>query len=101
MGYRELSFKLPPDYQEGELRGEIEKELGVRAFSCRIGHKSLDARKKANIHWKVRVSVLSEELKGGDPVAPPSLVIPSRPRDERAVVIGSGPAGFFAALVLQ
>jgi len=101
MGYRELSFKLPPDYQEGDLRGAIAKELGIGAFSWQIGHKSLDARKKSDIHWQIRVSVLSEEIIGGEPVVAPALMIPSRARDERAVVIGSGPAGFFAALVLQ
>ena len=101
MGYRELSFKLPPDYQEGDLQGAIAKELGIGAFSWQIGNKSLDARKKGDIHWEIRVSVLSEELTGGEAVVPPTLEVPSRTRDERAVVIGSGPAGFFSALVLQ
>jgi len=101
MGYRELSFNLPPDYQEGDLRGAIARELGIGAFSWQIENKSLDARRKSDIHWLVRVSVLSEELTGGEPVAPPSLAVPSRTRDERAVVVGSGPAGFFSALVLQ
>jgi uncharacterized FAD-dependent dehydrogenase len=101
MGYRELSLKLPPDFQEGDLQRAIVKKLGIGAFSWQIEHKSLDARKKANIHWQVRISVLSDELAGGEPVVPPALAVPSRTRDERAVVIGSGPAGFFAALVLQ
>ncbi|MBW2637888.1 MAG: FAD-dependent monooxygenase, partial [Deltaproteobacteria bacterium] len=101
MGYRELSFKLPPDYQEGDLRGAIAKELGIGAFSYQVGNKSLDARKKSDIHWQIRVSVLSDELTGGEPVVPPALAVPSRTRDERAVVIGSGPAGCFAGLVLQ
>jgi len=101
MGYRELSFNLPSDYQEGDLRDAIAKELGIGEFSYQIGNKSLDARKKANIHWQVRVSVLSDELGGGEPIAAAVLDVPSRTRDERAVVVGSGPAGFFAALVLQ
>jgi len=101
MGYRELSFKLPPDYQEGDLRGAIAQKLGIGTFSYQIGNKSLDARKKSNIHWLVRVSVLSEELMGGEPVLSPGLTVQSRARNERALVVGSGPAGFFAALVLQ
>ena len=101
MGYKELSFNLPPDYQEGDLREAIAKELGIGAFSWQIAHKSLDARKRSDIHWQIRVAVLSEELTGGEPAVAPVLEIPSRKRDERAVVIGSGPAGFFAALVLQ
>jgi len=101
MGYRELSFNLPPDYQEGDLRDAIAKELGIGTFSWQIAHKSLDARRKSDIHWLARVSVLSEEITGGEPPASSELVIPSHARKEKAVVVGSGPAGFFAALVLQ
>ncbi len=101
MGYRELSFNLPSDYEEGDLRDAIEKKLGMENFSWHIERKSLDARKKNDIHWQVRVAVLSDELAGGEPLVPPELAIPTRVRDERAVVVGSGPAGFFAALVLR
>jgi len=101
MGYRELSFNLPSDYEEGDLRDAIAKKLGIEKFSWQIERKSLDARKKNDIHWQVRVAVLSDELAGGEPPVTPELAIPSRVRKEKAVVVGSGPAGFFAALVLQ
>jgi hypothetical protein len=96
-----LTVKLPPDYQDGDLRDAIARDLGIAAFTYQIGQKSLDARKKSEIHWQVRVSVLSEELKGGEPVIQPALAVPSRARNKRTLVVGSGPAGFFAALVLQ
>ena len=67
MGYREISLKLPTDYQEDELRRSIEKELGIKEFSYQIENKSLDARKKDNIHWLLRVLVLSEEITGDAP----------------------------------
>lgn len=101
MGYRELSFKLPTDYQEGDLRDAIARELGVRDFSWQIARKSLDARRKSDIHWQVRVAVLSDKLAGGEPPVLAELAIPARVRKEQAVVVGSGPAGFFAALVLR
>ncbi len=101
MGYREISFKLPTDYSEEQLRKKIEKELRIREFSYQIEHKSLDARKKSNIHWLIRVEILSQEIKGGEPVRPPPLTIPHKKRKEKAVVVGSGPAGFFSAFVLQ
>ena len=63
MGYREISLKLPTDYHEDELRKGIEKELGIKEFSYQIENKSLDARKKDRIHWLIRVSVLSEEIR--------------------------------------
>lgn len=101
MGYKEITLKLPTDYDEQELRKGIGKELGIQEFSYQIENKSLDARKKDNIHWLVRVSVLSAEVEGGVPVQFPSLDIPYKKRKEKAVVVGSGPAGFFSAFVLQ
>ncbi len=101
MGYREISLKLPADYNEDEMRKGIGKELGIQEFSYQIENKSLDARKKENIHWLVRVLVLSGEVEGGVPLLSPSLEIPYRKRRERAVVVGSGPAGFFSAFILQ
>ena len=101
MGYREITLQLRTDYDEDELKEGIAKELGIREFSYQIENKSLDARKKANIHWLIRVMVLSDEVDGGDPFLFPSLDIPYKKRKEKAVVVGSGPAGFFSAFVLQ
>jgi uncharacterized FAD-dependent dehydrogenase len=101
MGYREISLKLPTDFSDEQLRSLIAKELDIREFTYQIENKSLDARKKSNIHWFVRVAIISPEISGGEPVIPPSMDIPHKRRKERAVVIGSGPAGFFAAFVLQ
>lgn len=102
MGYREISIKLPTDYTDDLLRHEIGKQLNVNDFSFRIDAKSLDARKKSNIYMLLRVAVLSEELQGGTPPPLPELRIPHRKRqNKRALVVGSGPAGFFSALILQ
>lgn len=101
MGHKILTLQLPTDYGEDELRGRIARELKIRDFSYQKERQSLDARKKDRIHWKVRLCVLSEEIQGSDPPATPSLDIPYRKRNRKAVVVGSGPAGFFSALVLQ
>jgi hypothetical protein len=101
MGYKEISLQMPTDYSAEELRKTIEKELGIKEFSWQIENKSLDARKKDNIHWLVRVLVLSKEITGGAPEIPPPLAIPNQNKGKKAVVVGSGPAGFFAAFVLQ
>ena len=101
MGYKEISLKLPPDYTEAQLTRRIGKVLNIRAFSCRIDSKSLDARKKDNIHWLIRVAVSSEELEGTPPAVIPLLEILYQKRKEKVLVVGNGPAGFFAAYVLQ
>ncbi len=101
MGFREITLQLPTDYSDDYLKAAVRKQLGIREFSWQIEAKSLDARKKSNIHWLIRAGVLSDELSGGEPFDYPSLEIPWKARKTRAVVVGSGPAGFFAALVLQ
>jgi hypothetical protein len=101
MGYQEISLKLPTDYTEDQLKKIIKGELKIDEFSHQIINKSLDARQKRNIHWLVRIFVSSEELKGENPELPISLEIPYKKRKEKVTIVGSGPAGFFSAYVLQ
>lgn len=101
MGYRELDLKLPTDFDEHHLQNSIVKKLHVKNFRFQIIGKSLDARQKNFIHWQVRVGVFSDELKGGMPEAVPELTIPYLKRNQKALVLGSGPAGFFSAWILQ
>ncbi len=101
LGFREITLELSTDYTDEAARDAIAKQLGIRDFSWQIQGKSLDARKKSDIHWLIRAGVLSDELIGGEPFAYPVLEIPWKKRTTRVLVVGSGPAGFFAALVLQ
>ncbi len=101
MGYRTISLKLPTDYDEEMLRERIGRTLGLTDFSYTIEHKSLDACRKSDIHWLVRVGVASEQIEGGASETPAPLCIPHVGPGRKALVVGSGPAGFFAALVLQ
>lgn len=104
MGFTEITIKLPTDCNEKMIKSEIRNTLELNVFSYHILSKSLDARKKNNIHWLIRVAVFSDALPGSVPgsvESAPTLEIPHRNRQSEAVVVGSGPAGFFAALVLQ
>jgi NADPH-dependent 2,4-dienoyl-CoA reductase/sulfur reductase-like enzyme len=101
MGYQEITLKLPTDFTDKLLKKKIRKDLNIIDFSFQITHQSLDARNKKKIHWLLKVAVISDELKDARPASAPSLEIPCGKRKEKAVVIGSGPAGFFSAFVLQ
>jgi uncharacterized protein len=101
MGFKELTFKLPTDFSEKQLERKIAKTLRINNFSFQIENKSLDARNKRNIHWLVRVGVSSKGLKGPDQSAEQSLEIPYQKKNKTVLVVGSGPAGFFSAFVLQ
>ncbi len=101
MGVRIVELKVPTSYSEKELKDRIAKECGIRDFSWQIETKSLDARKKGNIHWLLRIALSSQDIRGGEPKRNPTLNIPCVKRNNRVVITGSGPAGFFAAYVLQ
>jgi uncharacterized protein len=101
MGYKEISIKVPTAYSEEYLRQLIGRQFGIRNFSYQIETKSLDARNKRRIHWVLRIAVVSDEIKSGEAPQGENLEIPYRKRDKAIVVVGSGPAGFFCAFVLQ
>ncbi|MBN1558734.1 NAD(P)/FAD-dependent oxidoreductase [candidate division KSB1 bacterium] len=101
MGFKYISLKLPPDYSDEQLTNKIAQKLRLKSFTYQIERKSLDARKKRDIHWQLQVVVASDDLKGSAFERSPLLNIPYHKNDKKVVVVGSGPAGFFAALVLQ
>ena len=106
------NLRLLPEEDFSLLRLRAAQKLRVpeaRILSCRLTKRSLDARKKDRIHWvcSVVVSVSGDESKllGGKdpdiaPYQPPVYEIPVLSSDERPVIVGFGPAGMFAALVL-
>jgi uncharacterized FAD-dependent dehydrogenase len=100
-GYKSIEIKVPTGYADEELKQRIGKELRLTDFTWQIENKSLDARKKNNIHWLLRIAVHSKSLGAQDPGPVESLDIPYKPRNRRVIITGSGPAGFFAAFVLQ
>ena len=101
MGFKSISLKLPTDYTTEQLRNKISKELRIKDFTFQIENKSLDARKKSNIFWLVKVVVSSTEINEDDAIGKEKLEILFKKRKERIVVVGSGPAGFFCALTLK
>lgn len=101
MGNKSIQIKLPTDYSDNLVRKLIQRQLRIKDFSFEIEKKSLDARKKENIHWLMSLVVSSDQLKGDTFVANEPLNIPYKKRNKKVIVVGSGPAGFFTAHVLQ
>jgi len=101
LGFKIIEITAPTGYSDEELKQLIARKAGIQDFTWQIAHKSLDARKKTNIHWLLRVAVHGAGIGGPDPDPVASLAIPYKKRDKRVVITGSGPAGFFAAFVLQ
>ncbi|EHR0799199.1 NAD(P)/FAD-dependent oxidoreductase [Vibrio parahaemolyticus] len=110
-------IKLPLDHEEGALLDAITKKLGIPAekvISFNVFRRSYDARKKTNIHLIYTLDIIVE----GDETAllakfandphvrqTPDMeykFVAKAPENltERPIVIGFGPCGLFAGLVL-
>jgi uncharacterized FAD-dependent dehydrogenase len=100
MGYKEYELRLPVGEGEEGLRKAAAKASGLRDFSLSILSKSLDARRKGRIEWQYRVGLSSEALSGGAAPRQPSLEHAQVGRGARVAIVGSGPAGIFAAAYL-
>jgi len=113
---RLTEIKLTLDENESTLKAKVAARLGIRPeriTSLKIVRKSLDARKKSSIHFVYTLNVeVDEDLaaaidKGSIDTGHGHVkVIESEPEKLfarlksklRPVIVGSGPAGLFAAL---
>ncbi len=112
---RITGLSLPLSYTEDDLRRRAAGVLGVspeRLTACRLRKRSVDARKKEQVHFQITVDVQigneaavlrrcrnSRQISvvQESPYIVPTL---SAPPALPPVVVGSGPAGLFAALTL-
>jgi uncharacterized protein len=107
------NIKLRADFdpwKENELLAQkIQKILRVKQekiLSFNISKKSIDAREKHNVQlvYSVDVEINNEKsylgIKDVSSFEPSEYVIKKTQKTTRPVVIGSGPAGLFCALVL-
>jgi len=98
---RITDVKAPLDFTHQWLREEAARRLGTAEESLgqvRLLRKSLDARRRTNIHYVLTLGV------GGEEAESFAEAIDNRPCNwsfpHPPVVVGSGPAGLFAALTL-
>ena len=109
-------LSMPLSYTDEDLRRRAAAVLGISpagVYTCRLAKRSVDARKKDNVHFEIAVDVTVDNeaaVLGGKKcrraqvtvVTPkPYVIAPlSSPPRVPPVVVGSGPAGLFAALTL-
>ena len=112
---RITNVKLPLD-ERGQVRGEVLKKLGLGADAVKGIHiykESIDARKKDSIQFVYTVDVEADKeveivkrMRNPDVQETPDLEYERVKSGDaslkhRPVVIGSGPAGLFSALLLS
>lgn len=111
---RVASISLPLDHTKEDIQKAVAKKARIpekEITACQVIKKSVDARKKENVHFTVTADLAVK----GNPafyikknkdlclVTPKPYVLPkqlSSPPAVSPVVVGSGPAGLFAALML-
>lgn len=105
------NIRLPLDYTNSTIRRKISKHLRIdeKAIkSCNIFRRSVDARKKDNISFLAAIDVdlsinedkIVKKCSGAQTVQPYHYNIPKWNGGATPVIVGSGPAGLFAALIL-
>ena len=105
------NIRVPLDADFGDITGLAAKKLKIpkdRIKSAVLSKKSVDARKKSDVHFIISLDIetkneekLLKILKNASVVKPERYDIDYVPIDcERPVIVGFGPAGMFAALVL-
>ncbi|WP_317855476.1 NAD(P)/FAD-dependent oxidoreductase [Chakrabartyella piscis] len=114
---RVQGIKLPVDGTEELLKKKVAKSLAIPQHvivEMEISKRSLDARKKDNIHYVYVVDVKVEDeervlakcarMKNNTAVKAPKLTYELPKGDaklpKRPIVVGFGPAGLFAGLIL-
>lgn len=105
-------LELPFDCSEADVRAAVETRLGKFSSALRnitVLRKSIDASDKSNIRAKLTVGLtldgeseksLLRRRKYYREAQDLTLTLPNADMGERPVVVGFGPAGIFAALVL-
>lgn len=106
---RVRDISMEPFHTLSQLKAKVSKVTGAEITGLEIVRKSVDARKKPNIRfiYTVDISIKGNEQKivkrckkasiaPSDEYEPPKAIS----SDTRPVVVGFGPAGMFASLIL-
>lgn len=105
------NIKVPLDFDFSEIKKLCVKKFSINnedIKSAKLVRKSVDARKKSDVHFIISVEletvnedVLLENIKDAVKSEPYVYRInPVKNVSDRPVIVGFGPAGMFAALVL-
>lgn len=102
------NIKLSLDEGEAELRLKTEKLIGGKFKSFRIAKKSVDARRKSDVHFVYSVDIeadneerLLKKLKNAQKTDKYEYRFPNGGKcDDPVVIAGTGPAGMMCGLTL-
>ncbi len=100
---------VPVSYNEADLKRAVTKRLSIKEsdiLDFKIAKKSIDARKKDDIKYVFSLDVSLNDnynlrdKKSIEIKAKEFIIAQTKPLEKRPVVVGFGPAGMFASLIL-
>ncbi len=108
------NMPLPLSYDRNALKDMVAARLGIAQTKIKgitITKRSVDAKDKQNIHFKVDVAICISgdesallagirDMQIEKEVCISYIVPKNKKRNARPIIVGSGPAGLFAALLL-
>ncbi len=105
------NLSVPLDYTESSLRRLVEKKCGIspdQLLAVSVVRRSVDARDRQDVHFVLSLDLkvvheqaLLKKCRFLSPVSRPAPVVWPPARFSRPpLVVGAGPAGLFAALML-
>ena len=106
------NIKLPVGYTGNDIRLALMKSLKLKEAdieSVKLHRASIDARKKDNVYYNATVTAklrvnekkITDKFRNAEDFKPYRYTFtPTKELKEKPVVVGSGPAGLFAALTL-
>ena len=95
-----IELKLSVPYTEKELINKIKSQYS-KYYKHSIVNKSLDARDKSNIHWKIKIELINKISNANNQHKKSNLETEFKKTNKKIIIVGSGPAGFFSAIILQ
>lgn len=100
------NIKVPLDFDFGKLKKFCSDKFSIsekNIKSVRLAKKSVDARKKSDIHFIISIDISAKGenyIKNAVPIEYFQYTVQKVHAEKRPVVVGFGPAGMFASLVL-
>ena len=104
------NIKIPLDFDFSRLEKFCARKFNIEEKnikSVKLAKKSVDARRKSDVHFIISVDIsakgegaLLKKLKNAVPIEPFEYLTPKITAEKSPVIVGFGPAGMFAALVL-
>ena len=94
------NIKVPLEYDNNLLKSLIEKKIKDKVLDFKIYKRSVDARFDVCFNMSFLVNVKNESKHSNLIYTPKKPLVVPKSKDKKVVIVGSGPAGLFSALIL-